>query len=134
MGASGQPKESDAAVFIYGRVDDSGDSYIVNGDAAETRQVNNVHRATMQGRTDTGGQLNMCGDISGELSYFESTITTSEILILATDGLTDNLREDCMSKIVHLICAKLHLAHPQGHAELLELAEHAVQHRQVVPQ
>ena len=76
---------------------------IVNGDAAETRQVNNVHRATMQGRTDTGGQLNMCGDISGELSCFESTITTSEILILATDGLTDNLREDCMSEIVHLL-------------------------------
>eukprot|EP00937_MAST-01D_sp_MAST-1D-sp2_P001765 g1765.t1 len=36
----------------------------------------------------------MCGELQGEMSCFEHELGPSQFLILATDGLTDNLRDD----------------------------------------
>ena len=69
------------------------------------RQINTVLRKHDR---DTGGQLTMCIGIDGPVWYLCEEVTADEMVILSTDGLTDNLYLPELDRIVPLlICARL---------------------------
>ena len=54
------------------------------------QQLNAVHRLAGS-KSDSGGQLNMCIGLSGSVQAFARPLPPGCLVLLATDGLTDNL-------------------------------------------
>eukprot|EP00047_Mylnosiga_fluctuans_P005984 m.244048 g.244048 ORF g.244048 m.244048 type:complete len:384 (-) comp14376_c0_seq1:352-1503(-) len=64
------------------------------------RQLNPVFRKHDR---DTGGQLTMCFGVDGPVWCFSHEVHADEFIVLATDGLTDNIVHDELDRIVPLI-------------------------------
>lgn len=63
-------------------------------------QLNPVHRKHPK---DTGGQLTMCIGIDGPVWVFSREVTSDELIILSTDGLTDNVHLPELDRIIPLL-------------------------------
>jgi hypothetical protein len=64
------------------------------------RQLNPVFRKYDR---DTGGQITMCMGVDGPVWCFSVEVTSQEFIILATDGLTDNINLPELDRIVPLL-------------------------------
>ena len=87
------------AIMHAGSIGDSA-LIVVHLRQSVARQLNPVHRKHDK---DTGGQLTMCIGIDGPVWVVSREITTDEILVLSTDGLTDNLHLPELDRIIPLI-------------------------------
>ncbi|EGD81752.1 hypothetical protein PTSG_02464 [Salpingoeca rosetta] len=52
---------------------------------------------------DTGGQLTMCMGVHGDINTFSEPLTEQSIVILTTDGFTDNILQSDFSNIIDVI-------------------------------
>lgn len=66
------------------------------------RQLNPIHRTHPK---DTGGQLTMCIGIDGPVWALTTPISSDEIVVLSTDGLTDNVHLPELHLIIPLLIA-----------------------------
>lgn len=78
----------DAAIIIVHAVD------------GHARMLNCVRR---RGRKDTGGQLTMCIGVDGEIWNFSEPVDQGDLILLATDGLTDNVHATELAAVIPLI-------------------------------
>jgi serine/threonine protein phosphatase PrpC len=77
---------------------------LIKADGSPTTQLNTVSRLD-ESAMDTGGQLEMCNHsplAARDLSVFSTRMETGDLLLLATDGLTDNCALDIMSFVVSM--------------------------------
>ncbi len=63
-------------------------------------QLNPVYRKHDR---DNGGQMTMCLGVDGHVWAFESELHGNEFVVLATDGLTDNVSQDEYDRIIPLL-------------------------------
>ena len=100
-----QPIEADGAIGTPGALmvvgAALGDAAVIVLDlsAGTARQINAVERAGGSA-ADSGGQLNMCMGLSGRTQAFAERIPNDgTMILLATDGLTDNLPVDALRNL-----------------------------------
>ncbi len=75
---------------------------LVDGRRGRARVLNAVHRRCTSA-LDSGGQAGMCLGVDGTVEVFTAPVTRDDLIILATDGLTDNLLEAELPALLPLI-------------------------------
>jgi hypothetical protein len=97
-------KRSDSLFILHGA--SIGDAAVISVHRdGRARQLNPVFR---KHERDTGGQLTMCMGVDGPVWAFAAEIGVDELVILATDGFTDNISHEELDRLVPLVvCARI---------------------------
>ena len=89
-------------VYVHGAAIGDAAVFLVHTATGLTKQLNTVARRGNSAR-DTGGQVTMCIGVDGTVSSFTARAQSQDIIILATDGLTDNLDEVTGHQVITLV-------------------------------
>eukprot|EP00042_Codosiga_hollandica_P027387 m.136181 g.136181 ORF g.136181 m.136181 type:complete len:390 (-) comp52469_c0_seq1:259-1428(-) len=96
--------ESERTLVVHGAAVGDAVAILVNSTTTRASMLNTVAR--LQGNPrDTGGQLTLCQGILGEISYFSRKVQPQDFILLATDGLTDNIDTGDFHAIIPFIMA-----------------------------
>ncbi len=96
-----QPRSAEIAILNGASIGDSA-AIVVHAESGEAKLLTHVFRRGKNPK-DTGGQIIMCIGINGEVWSFSEPVTKDSLVILATDGFTDNVNMAEVSTLVPLI-------------------------------
>lgn len=96
-----QPRSAELAVLNGASIGDAA-AFVVHVETGEAKLLTHVFR---RGRNpkDTGGQIIMCIGINGEVWSFSEPVSKDSLIILTTDGFTDNVNMAEVTTLVPLI-------------------------------
>eukprot|EP00048_Salpingoeca_helianthica_P003412 m.67139 g.67139 ORF g.67139 m.67139 type:complete len:377 (-) comp12691_c0_seq2:40-1170(-) len=95
-------KAADGRAVLHGASIGDAAAIVVRPCEGTAHQLNPVYR---KHERDNGGQLTMCLGLDGQVWSFANEVAANEFVVLATDGLTDNILHEDFDRVVPLIMA-----------------------------
>lgn len=95
-------RQSDGKAILHGASIGDAAAIIVRPVEGTAHQLNPVYRKHDR---DNGGQMTMCLGLDGQVWSFANEVSAHEFVVLATDGLTDNVLHEDFDRLIPLLMA-----------------------------
>ena len=80
-----------------------GDASAIIIDPDGTSRIISRYKRSDATAKDTGGQLTMCMGVHGDVNVFSQPLTNQSVIILTTDGFTDNILKTDFANIINTV-------------------------------